>query len=279
MQLPKIINRLDLMVAYSCNISCTGCISLSDFKRDGVASIADISDWVKYWSELVQPRVVVLFGGEPCLHPNLIEICKLVKTHWPNSIIRLITNGYLLDKFDSSSWFEFEPFEIQVSMHREDHRSIIDQAIKNILIKRTGWKTTVNDNDVDHKQISWQVNQFTIYKSIFKDFVVPFKLIDGQIKPWMSSAEQAHKICGAPNTPILYKGKLYKCPAVANTMDLTQSNWFDYHPCDGTDTLDQFIAGINKPETVCGQCPSNNQAVIIDHMDKKNVVVKQKNLN
>jgi organic radical activating enzyme len=279
MQLTKIIPRLDLMIAYSCNISCTGCISLSDFKRDGVARLSDIDNWISYWSQLIQPKVLTLFGGEPCLHPNLIEICRLVKKHWPDSVVRLITNGYLLNNFDSESWFEFEPFEIQVSMHRADHRHIIDRAIKNILLTQTGWKTILSNDASDHKQIGWKLNQFTIYKSIFKDFVVPFKLTDGQIQPWMSLAQEAHKICGAPNTPVLYKGLLYKCPAVANAMDLTQSNWFDYQPCNGADTLDKFIAGIGRPETVCGQCPDSNQAVIVDHMDKKNVVIKQKNLN
>lgn len=279
MQLPKTIPRLDLMIAYSCNISCAGCISLSDFKRDGVAKLTDITDWVSHWSKLVQPKVIAIFGGEPCLHPDLIEICRLIRKCWPDSTIRLITNGYLLSNFDSGNWFEFEPFEIQVSMHREDHRSIIDQSIKNILLERTGWKTIVSDDVSNHKQLGWQLDQFVIYKSIFKDFVVPFKLVDGQIKPWLSSAKQAHKICGAPNTPVLYKGLLYKCPAVANAMDLAQSNWFDYQPCKGADTLDYFINGIGVAETVCGQCPDKSQAVIINHMDKKNVVVKQKNLN
>jgi organic radical activating enzyme len=279
MQSPKVIPRLDLMVAYSCNISCAGCISLSDFKRDGIAKLGDINSWVSHWSQLVQPTVVTLFGGEPCLHPDLIEICKLVRLYWPTSTIRLITNGYLLNNFDSESWFNFEPFEIQVSMHRSDHRQIIDRAIKNILVNRSGWKTTVSDNANSHKQISWQLECFTIYKSIFKDFVVPFKLVDGQIHPWMSQAESAHKICGAPNTPVLYKGMLYKCPAVANAMDLSQNNWFGYQPCQDADTLDKFVAGIGCPEIVCQQCPDRSQAVIIDHMDKKNVVIKQKNLN
>ena len=95
----------------------------------------------------------------------------------------------------------------------------------------------------------------------------------------MSQAELAHKICGAPDTPVLYKGMLYKCPAVANAMDLSQNNWFGYQPCQDSDTLDKFVAGIGCPEIVCQQCPDRSQAVIIDHMDKKNVVIKQKNLN
>lgn len=269
------INRLDLMIAYSCNISCAGCISLSDRKRDGIAGFTEITQWVEHWSRLISPEVVTLFGGEPCLHPRLPEICFVVRQHWPNTTIRLITNGYLLDNFDSSVWFNYAPVEIQISIHRKDHESFINQNIKKILANRQDWQVSKNNN-AGHEQLSWTSEGIKIYKSIFKDFVVPYQAVEQAIKPWYSNAKEAHAICGAPNTPVLYKGKLYKCPAVANAMDLTNENWFDYVPCDGLDNLDQFIAGIGKPEKVCGQCPDRSQAVVVDHFDKKNVIVKQK---
>lgn len=227
---------------------------------------------------MLQPEVVSLFGGEPCLHPELIEICRRVRKSWPAATIRLITNGYLLKNFDSAAWFDFEPFEMQVSMHRADHRKIIDQAIKNILLTRKGWQIKISNNPQDHCQISWQLGNFKIYKSMFKDFVVPFRMEENRISPWMSDPAEAHAICGSPSTPILYKGRLYKCPAVANVMDITGKNWFDYEPCSDAVHLDRFVAGIGVPESVCGQCPGRSQAVVIDHLNTINVIVKQKSL-
>ena len=272
------IPRLDVMVAYSCNISCVGCISLSDFKRDGVASYADIESWVVHWHTLISPEVVTLFGGEPCLHPQLPAICALIRQHWPNTVIRLITNGYLLNNFDSQIWFEYAPMEIQVSIHRKDHEPIINQRIKSILDCRPGW-TVHKSNKTAHEQLSWQLDNFRIYKSIFKDFVVPYYQTGNTLLPWHSDPAEAHAICGAPNTPILYKGKLYKCPAVANAMDLSGQNWFDYQACSDETGLDEFIAGIGRPETVCGQCPNKTQALVVDHFDINNVTVKQKNIS
>lgn len=272
----KNIDRLDLMIAYSCNISCVGCISLSNFKRDGVAPFDDVVTWIDKWSALVNPKIITIFGGEPCLHPKLLEICELVKCSWPNSTIRLITNGYLLSNFDSSSWFKFAPMEIQISVHRLDHEKIINQEIKKILSNDTEWIVKKDTSGPAHEQLSWSSKGLKIYKSIFKDFVVPFKSVGESILPWNSDPEKAHKICGAPDTPILYKGQLYKCPAVANVMDLSNCNWFDYKPCNGADSLDEFIDGIGRPELVCGQCPERSQAVIVDHFNKNNVIVKQK---
>jgi hypothetical protein len=266
------------MIAYSCNIACAGCISISDRKRDGVASIDDISAWVTKWSSVIDPKLITIFGGEPCIHPKLIEICQLIRTKWPNSIIRLITNGYLLDNFSPSDWFKFDNFEMQISLHRQDHRGKIDEQIKKILLEKKNWQIKMYGGD-DHKQISWTNGNFTIYKSIFKDFVVPYKQVEDTLLPWHSDPSLAHKICGSPSMPILYKGHLYKCPAVANAMDISGKNWFNYQPLDIDGDIEGFISSIGKPEPVCGQCPSQQQAVIINHFDKKNVKVRTKNIN
>lgn len=265
--------RLDIMIAYSCNISCAGCISISDRKRDGIASLEDIAAWCTKWRPYIDPEIITIFGGEPCLHPNLIDVCDTIRTSWPNATIRLITNGYLLDNFNIDHWFTLGKFEIQVSLHRQDHRKIINAVIKKILDKHRGWKVSVHGDD-DHKQISWTHDKLVIYKSIFKDFVIPYKQQQDTIMPWNSDPADAHKICGSPATPILYKGLLYKCPAVANAIDVSRENWFNYHAYDITDNLQEFVNNINHPEPVCGQCPNKQQAVIIDHFDKNNVKTK-----
>lgn len=269
-------HRLDIMIAYSCNISCAGCISVSDQKRNGVASISDITTWVNEWSKVVDPEVITIFGGEPCLHPKLIEICRLVRQCWPTATIRLITNGYLLKNFDPSEWFNFGPFEIQVSVHRQDHVVQINQVIKTILDQKSNWKVKRYGGS-DHRQLEWSHGDVKIYKSIFKDFIVPYKQEGTKLVAWNSNPVESHKICGSPSTPILYKGKLYKCPAVANVMDITDENWFNYHAVAVDEDLSEFISNINKPEPVCGQCPAQSQAIIIDHFNKNNV--KTKNIN
>ena len=273
------IPRLDLMIAYSCNISCAGCISLSDYKRSGIEPLGNLINSIEKWKNTLNPAVIAIFGGEPCLHPALIDICTQVRRAWPKSTIRLITNGYLLNNFNPASWFDFEPFELQVSVHRKDHESEINKKIKNILLQRQPWKIKKHEGKDQHRQISWTHKNFSIYKSIFGEFIVPYKKISNQFLPWHSDPTQAHKICGSPNAPILYKGLLYKCPPVANIIDLTGENWFNYHAVDVVDDVKTFVDNIGKPELVCGQCPELSQAVVIDHLNLENVVVKHKNIS
>lgn len=271
----NIINRLDIMIAYSCNVSCQGCISVSDISRNGVAPLLDIQSWIKHWQTLLEPKIVTVFGGEPCLHPDLVTICGNIRRAWPECTIRLITNGYLLDNFPAHAWFDFEPFEMQVSVHRADHETHINQRIKKILSHKHDWKVSTHGGE-DHKQLAWTSNGFSIYKSIFKDFVQPYQLVNTRMQGYNSNPADAHAICGSPNTPILYKGALYKCPPVANLMDLTQQDFYGYQPVTDAQGLDEFVKNIGCPESVCAWCPSPAQATVINHFDIKNVTVKNK---
>jgi hypothetical protein len=269
------INRLDIMIAYSCNVSCRGCISVSDINREGIEPVGNIQQWIEHWSEFVQPDVTVIFGGEPLLHPQIFDVCRAIRKSWPTTVIRLITNGYLFNNHFAGTWFDFEPMEIQVSIHRKDHEPVINQHIKQILGYRTNWNVQQHGG-AHHKQMEWRSGTFSIYKSIFKDFVQPYRMVNGQMQGYGSDPAEAHAICGSPATPILYKGALYKCPPVANLMDLTQQDFYGYQPATDSQGLAEFVARIGCPESVCAWCPSQAQATVIDHFDTKNVQVRQK---
>ena len=130
-----------------------------------------------------------------------------------------------------------------------------------------------------HQQIKFTLGDFAIYKSKFKDFVAPYGLKNSKPIALMSDPKKAHSMCGSPDTPVLYKGKLYKCPPVANLIDLLNENWNNYKSCDNPKDLETFIKLIGCPESVCAQCPDHTNAVIFDHFDKDNVQVKEKNIS
>ena len=273
------LTRLDLNVAYACNINCRGCISLSDFNRPGVVSNSDIDQWLAYWSSGLDIDIITLFGGEPLINSELIKICHTVRKYYSNSVIRLITNGYLLDNVDPTSWFDLGSFEMQISIHRADHESIINKKIKKILKVKKDWTTQV-DNLNQHQQIMFTSGNVKIYKSKFKDFITPYNFDSKQkLIPFDSDPVKAHSICGSPDTPILYKGALYKCPPVANIIDYTGKNWNNYSSCQTLDQLDEFIQQVGCPESVCAQCPEQKEQHLYDHFNLENVYVKQKNIS
>ena len=262
------IKRLDLNIAYACNLSCKGCISLSDFARPGVETVDSIDTQCRAWSKRNTPRVIRLFGGEPLLHPRIHDVIIVIRKYWPDCTIRLITNGYLLKRHDPESWFAHEPFEMQVSVHRKDHERILTQEIRRILECRKDW-SIVRKASSGHRDIEFHRPGFNIFKSRFGEFVKPYK---DTLKPFRSNPVLAHQICGAPNTPVLYKNKLYKCPPIANLLDI-KPGYTNYTGYSHNDDISEFIQGIGKPEPVCAMCPEQ-QSHSVDHYAKENVYVK-----
>ena len=102
---------------------------------------------------------------------------------------------------------------------------------------------------------------------------MPYKLENGKPRPFKSDPKKAHKICGNPDVPILYKNKLYKCAPIANLVDLDSTGNYKYKGFTAVDDIKSLVENINKPESICSMCPEV-QAHSIDHFDSKNVLVK-----
>jgi hypothetical protein len=269
------IRRLDLNIAYACNLACKGCLSLSDFDRKGVMPYNDIVQSIDTWKEKINPTILTMFGGEPLLHPKLFDIIKYVKKIWPDVTIRLITNGYLLSRRDPTVWFDFAPFEIQVSVHRLDHEDLITKNILEIVKQKKGWKIkkTSDGSDGNHHMYEWQRQGMKIWKGKFGEFVIPYNTEGNQLVPFKSNPKKAHSICGNPNVPVLYKNKLYKCAPIANLLDLPNTKRFKYKPIDHLGNIDSFVKMIGKPESICSMCPET-RSHSIDHYAKGEVYVK-----
>ena len=269
------IRRLDLNIAYACNLACKGCLSLSDFDRKGVMPYDDIVESIDTWKSKLYPEVTSIFGGEPLLHPRIYDVFDYVKQAWPDTTIRLITNGYLLSKAKIDKFFKNTPFEMQVSVHRKDHEKIINDNIKRVLKQYSDWKIIKVDEDgvgVAHVYV-WQRPGFKIWKSKFGEFVIPYNYEGNQLVPFKSNPAKAHAICGNPNVPILYKNKLFKCAPIANLLDLPNTKGYKYQPTNSFDDIDKFVSLIGKPESICSMCPESRSHAI-DHYAKGEVHVK-----
>lgn len=265
------IRRIDLNIAYACNLACKGCLSLSDFDRKGVMPFKDIQESIDTWKEKLTPTVLSIFGGEPLLHPKLFDIFDHIKQAWPNTTIRLITNGYLLNRFDPALWFDYEPFQMQVSIHRLDHEQLVTDNILQIVKQKENW--SIKKVDHAHHHYEWHKDNFKIWKSKFGEFVIPYNTEDNVIVPFASNPKKAHSICGNPDVPILYKNKLYKCAPIANILDLPNTRGFDYSPKHSDDNIDNFVKLIGKPESICSMCPESISHSI-DHYKQGEVHVK-----
>ena len=89
---------LDVHVANRCNLNCDGCNHWSNYGFKEVFSAKTLYEWAEPWSKIVNPERVNLLGGEPLLNKQCSEIVSNYRKLFPETTLKLFTNGFLLSK-------------------------------------------------------------------------------------------------------------------------------------------------------------------------------------
>src|SRR5438128_105663 len=95
---PRHVSRLELHVTHACNLTCESCSHYSNQNHSGNLSLDDADRWMGGWSKRLVLDEFHLLGGEPTIHPELTEFVRLVRLHWPGTLIRIRTNGFFLHR-------------------------------------------------------------------------------------------------------------------------------------------------------------------------------------
>jgi organic radical activating enzyme len=264
------VDYLDLVIIRSCQLACEGCCTFSDHQKiNGLVSPTDAEEAIKFFSQYIDPTRVHLFGGEPTMHPQLMEWFRLAFKYWPLATdqkrlpIWLNTNGYYIDKlFDhiEELFVENQVF-VSVTHHttEEPYSSLVlnnYQQLQDLILeaysraqpefkwfwaKDTVWDTPHKkfvclENTQGHRLVMLNMTEQ------HEDHFVPhYKGYGETLKPWHEySAEfnkqENHDVCHIKNYVQFYDNKLWKCPprAVLNqTLDTyklqNDPDWTDYY--------------------------------------------------
>ena len=80
-------------------------------------------------------EAIVLMGGEPLLHPHIVEIIRMTHRHLPNTLVALCTNGLLLRRMGTDFWDAIAECEVDLTVSpypiHLDYDALIDLAKKN----------------------------------------------------------------------------------------------------------------------------------------------------
>jgi len=102
-EFPPNLNRIEIDITYDCRLRCLNCArSCSQAPDIAAMSINQID---KFVSESISQKVkwekIGVLGGEPLLHPDLLEILDILltykETYSPSSLIEITTSGYGTD--------------------------------------------------------------------------------------------------------------------------------------------------------------------------------------
>ena len=252
MSTKPMIGRLEIHVTHVCNLACESCSHYSNHGHKGHLDLEQADRWLADWSPRVAVRAFTLLGGEPTVHPKLVQFVPLVRKHWPEARISIITNGFFLDRHPALplALAAAGNAEVRLSVHHHspEYRDRIKPSID--LLRR--WRA-------DHR-ISVIVADFPALWTRryigYGDEMEPFE--DG-------APRESWQICPARNCMQLFEGKLWKCAPIAYLqlqkrkfrLSPKWDRYLEYEPlrpdCDD-DALAAFVA--REDESICSMCSS-----------------------
>lgn len=136
MQKKKLIPILHLHLTDHCNLNCRGCDNFSPLSPEVYADIEVFERDCARISELSGGKVeeVQLLGGEPLLHPRIIDFINITRKYFPAVNIKMISNGVLLLKQKDEFWNACRKNEIEIIVTKYpikiDHNAIEEMAKK-----------------------------------------------------------------------------------------------------------------------------------------------------
>lgn len=99
---------LDVDLVNHCNLNCACCCHFSPIAEPGFLSPDDLGRDLALLARIDGVEeffdAICLMGGEPLLHPSLVDIVRLTRKHLPRIAIRLVTNGILLKNAPAELW-------------------------------------------------------------------------------------------------------------------------------------------------------------------------------
>jgi organic radical activating enzyme len=273
---------LEIMLIRTCNLSCQGCTTFSDLKYQGYIAWQQGRAWLEPWIKRFEPEGVGVMGGEPLINPEIREWLIGLRQMLPNTQIRFVTNGLLLERhWDIVKLLhDLGNSVLKISQHVDTPE--LDSVIKLVQDSYT-WQP-VTEFGIDR----WLTdNEFRFQIAKPKTFLKTFRKSYESMSPHDNDPKDAFELCVQKRCPLLYNGRLYKCGTLGLTPELldryNKPNWEQWQPylvpglentCSDSD-LEQFIQNFGRPHAVCRQCPSSQDIhSLVDHT--KTVVLKNK---
>ena len=103
---PRTSLSFEFALAEHCNLNCRGCDHFSPIAEPQLADFTSIAMDFARLSALFDGKAerIHILGGEPLLHPDIVQFLKMARKNFGQAKINVVTNGLLLLKVPEIFW-------------------------------------------------------------------------------------------------------------------------------------------------------------------------------
>lgn len=237
--IPRKSLRFEVHLTDHCNLDCFGCFHFSPLAPEWFLSIDSYREDCQRLSELSNGHIerIYLMGGEPLLHPEISNICKITRDAFPVGKIHILTNALLLNKMHVSFWEALKVNNIGVVI--TCYPVNLDYNVTNIISESLGIHLEFRGNTNDKTQTK-----------------IPLDLNGKQ------NVEDTFYRCHRPNNCTqLRDGKLWTCvipPYIkyfnkyfGENLKVSEDDYIDIYKVNNLEEIYKFLV---KPIPFCRYC-------------------------
>ena len=131
------IEQLDIHLVEHCNMACYGCLHFSQLAEKKFLDFNTFIKDIEQLSRITSGNIyrIHLLGGEPLLNKNCSDYFYIVRKYFPDTVLRLFTNGILLLQQDETFWNSCKKNKIDIVVSRYsinlDWNAMVNIASKN----------------------------------------------------------------------------------------------------------------------------------------------------
>ena len=239
---------IDVLLVDHCNLNCAGCDHFSYMSDPWFIELDSLRDQLEIIKENIPwLEAISLWGGEPLLHPEIIEICKITRNIFPTQQITIGSNGILISTLSDEDLQTLHDLDIgfQISYYFSDEQNF-EKITKKLADKKIHHCLT---DSRSHFQMT-------------------------QINPWGTEDVTQYYTCGkAPLPELTLKDyKLYKCaftsciekPSKKLNLDIPQEEGIDYLDIRKI-TKEKLYEFVFSPTKLCAYCTENGNNTTVWH--------------
>ena len=123
---------LEIHIVDHCNLNCAGCNHFCPLAEPYYIT----PEYLKEQLEMVKEKIpsikwLMLLGGEPTIHPQLLELCQIARKIFPDIPVEILTNGKDLTNIIKNKK-ELEKLDIQITLAQYDieyNQNDIDEVL------------------------------------------------------------------------------------------------------------------------------------------------------
>lgn len=229
-----------------CNLRCKGCDHFAAIAEKRFIDPEVISRDLRRMSELTHGHVtrIGVLGGEPLLHPRLLEIVAEVRRWFPETRVQIVSNGLLLNQQKEDFWTTCRENRIEIVVTKYPLQLDFDRMEETAKEKGVAFRFYGETGEVVKTSIKMTMDP------------------EGMQNPIDSFIHCYH----ANHLPFLMEGRFYGCPIAANVrhfnrkfgtnMQPEEGDWLDIDSLTDAEELTRFLCA---PRPFCRFCKTRER--------------------